>query len=142
MRAGAIIPQADYEMQSTADYNPARYTVHYYPVAGVDSEYSLYDDNRMSASSLADGQYRLINFKGHASADGKLIRLDISATGDYEGAPVPVNLNFKIHGLPARPESLGITRGSAKMGDYKDGSISAKVVFFPAEPTTLFLEMP
>lgn len=142
VRAGAIIPQADYKMESTADYNPARYTVHYYPVAGVDSEYSLYDDNRMSASSLANGQYRLINFKGHASADGKNIRLDISSTGSYEGAPVPIMLNFEIHGLSARPKSIGITRGSAVMGDYKDGTITAQIVFFPAESTTLFLEMP
>lgn len=142
VRAGAIIPQADYKMESTADYNAARYTVHYYPVSGVDSEYSLYDDDRMSASSLADGQYRLINFKSHAPADGKEFRLDISSTGSYKGAPVPVMLNFEIHGLETRPKSVGITRGSAKMSGYKDGTYTLQIVFFPGESTSLIIEMP
>lgn len=138
VRGGAFIPLADYKMESTADYNAARYTINYYPAAGVDSEYSLYDDNHISASSLANGEYRLINFKGRTSADGKKIRIDISSCGDYPGAPVPLNLKLIVHGIE-KPASMGITQGSAKM-DWNEGKCVMDIVFFPAEPTTLSVE--
>jgi len=137
VRAGAFIPQADYEMGSTADYDPARFTVNYYPVAGVDSEYSLYDDDRMSASSLANNQYRLINFKGHASPDGKKIAIDISSTGSYENAPSPINIKIAVHGI-ASPCDIDISQGSAKIS--QDGNTAiVDIVFCPGEPTTILL---
>lgn len=139
VRAGAFIPQADYEMQSTADYNPVRFTVNYYPVAGVESEYSLFDDNRLSASSLANGEYRLIDFKGTVSDDGKSINIDISSKGDYPGAPAPINLKMLVHGVPS-PKSMGISQGSAKM-DWKDNACVIDIVFYPGHPTTLSITL-
>ncbi len=138
VRAGAFIPQADYKMKSTADYNPARLTINYYPAPGSDTEYSLYDDDRISASALANGQYRLINFKGKASPDGKNISIDISSTGTYEGAPSPLNLKIAVHGI-ASPANIGITKGSAKMGQQRD-TVIADIVFYPDQPTTISVQ--
>lgn len=92
-RAGAFIPMADYKMDNTADYNPGRLTVNYYPVAGVESQYTMYDDNRMSATSLETGNYRLIKFTAVAGGS----RITAEATGTYNGAPENIELDLVIH---------------------------------------------
>ena len=93
VRAGAFIPMADYKMENTGDYDPSRLTVNYYPVAGVDSEYTLFDDDRTSTGTIADKKHRLITFSG--SANGTRIR--VSSEGGYLGAPNSINLTFVIH---------------------------------------------
>lgn len=91
VKAGAFIPMADYSMKSTSDYNPGRLTVNYYPVGDIESEFILFDDNRISPASLQQGQYRLITFKG---APGQITA---TATGTYEGAPDTISITFVIH---------------------------------------------
>lgn len=89
VKAGSFIPQADYKMRNTGDYNPGRLTVNYYPVEGVVSEYTMFDDDRKSPNSLAEGNYRLIHFKG--DGDGNVT---VSAEGSYAGAPKTVEIDF------------------------------------------------
>ena len=62
VRAGAIIPQADYGMQSTEDYRTDRYTINYYPYLGK-SEYTLFEDDRKSPGSL--DEWCLFSYKFH-----------------------------------------------------------------------------
>ena len=93
VRAGAFIPMADYKMENTGDYDPSRLTVNYYPVAGVDSQYTLFDDDRTSTGTIENGQHRLITFSG--SANGTRIR--VSSEGGYLNAPSQINLTFVIH---------------------------------------------
>ena len=97
VRAGAIIPTADYKMENTGDYNPGRLTINYFPVAGVSSSYTLYDDDRISPSALADGKYRLITFE---AAEGGT-RIVAEARGTYPGAPKNISLNFVINRVAA-----------------------------------------
>lgn len=92
-RAGAFIPMAEYKMENTGDYDPARFTVHYYPVAGVESEFTLYDDDRLSASSLETGNYRLVTFNGNAGGT----RITVESRGSYPGAPTEIDLQIVIH---------------------------------------------
>lgn len=101
VKAGSFIPMADYKMENTGDYNPGKFTINYYPVAGVNSEYTLYDDNRMSANSLKSGEFRLIKFTG---TDGSLI--NASAEGTYPGAPTDITLTFVIHRAAAPAKLL------------------------------------
>ncbi len=97
VKAGAFIPMSEYKMNSTADYRADRFSVYFYPVAGVESEYTLYDDNRLSPKSLENGEYRLINFSGKTDANGN-VNLRISSKGTYPGAPAKVTLTFKVQG--------------------------------------------
>jgi alpha-glucosidase (family GH31 glycosyl hydrolase) len=97
VRAGAFIPSANYNMENTGDYDSSRLTVNYYPVADVDSEFTMFDDDHTSTGTLADDCHRLIKFEG--SANGS--RIKISAEGSYTGAPDNIHLNFVINRVAA-----------------------------------------
>lgn len=103
VRGGAFIPMADYKMENTGDYNPGRLTVQYYPVAGCPSQFTMYDDDRLSPSSLAEGKYRLIKFEG--SPHGR--RINITAEGTYPGAPETIDLTLVIN-RAAGPATLTV----------------------------------
>lgn len=106
-RAGAFIPMANYNMKSTRDYRTDHYTINYYPVAGVASEYTLFEDDRTtpSAKSLNDGLK--IHFVG--DADTRKAVIDISSTGGYDGmdghngVKGQKALTFVIHGVMKEP---------------------------------------
>ncbi|MDE6287707.1 MAG: DUF5110 domain-containing protein, partial [Muribaculaceae bacterium] len=97
VRAGAFIPMADYKMENTGDYNPGNFTVHYYPVAGEESTFTLYDDDRLSPASLAEGNYRLVTFTGNAGGS----RVNVEARGTYPGAPENIELRMVFHRMAA-----------------------------------------
>lgn len=103
VKAGAFIPMADYKMESTADYDPARLTINYYPVEGVESEYTLFDDNRTSTATIESGDYRLITFAGAPGGT----QITASASGTYAGAPNDITLTFVIHRV-ASPVKLRV----------------------------------
>ena len=109
VRAGAFIPMADYKMQNTGDYRPGRLTVQYYPVSGVDSHFTMYDDDRSAPDALATGQFRLIRFTGKNS--GSTITID--ATGTYPGAPETIDLTFVIN-RAAGPATLRVNGRNIK----------------------------
>ncbi len=100
IRGGSFIPLADYEMKSTEDYDPSKYSVWYYPALGK-SKFTLYDDDRMSASSLKNGDYRLIDFKADNSQNNITISLASQGKG-YIGMPDKCNIIFKIPGLDTK----------------------------------------
>lgn len=114
VRAGAFIPRADYKMRNTGDYRTDRYTVDYYPVKGLASSYTMYEDDRESAGSLAEGKYQLITFKGD-DADGD-IRITVSAEGTYDGAPKSKRLTFNLMNVD-KPAS--VTVGDKKLKGWK-----------------------
>ncbi|MDE5903849.1 TIM-barrel domain-containing protein [Duncaniella sp.] len=116
VRAGAIIPQADYDMKSTEDYRTDRYTINYYPYLGK-SEYTLFEDDRKSPGSLDEGAYSLINFIGEASIEG--INLDVSSQGTYPGAPKVKDLTFRIHLVDGDPSSVSVDGQRLKRGAWK-----------------------
>ena len=132
VRAGAFIPMADYRMENTGDYRSDRFTVGYFPRPGVSSEYTLFDDNRLSTTSLRDGQYRLIHFKGNASANGR-IDIEISAEGSYEGAPKMVDLTIEVHAIPSGRHTTSIegAKGSVKV-DPRKGTATIRMRFDPS----------
>ena len=137
VRAGAFIPQADYPMENTADYDPGRLTVKYYPYPSTNSDYTLYDDNRLSPRSLAEGAYRLINFNGACKADGD-ITVAISSEGTYEGAPQHVDIDFKVEGLAKSPNKVSINGKKTKFGyNSARGTLSVKIKFTPGVETKI-----
>lgn len=101
VRAGAFIPSADYPMENTGDYNPGRLSVGYYPRTGVDSEYTLYDDNRLSPASLEKNEYRLLKFRGSMAEDSSLTSVEITSEGSYPGAPEAIDLDLTVYSIPS-----------------------------------------
>ncbi len=94
VRAGSFIPLADYAMENTGDYRADRYLVKYYPVEGVASSYTMFEDNHESTTSLETGKYSLITFKGSDTPEA--ITIDLSSEGTYEGAPSTRQITFEL----------------------------------------------
>lgn len=126
VRAGAIIPQADYEMKSTEDYKTDSYTINYYPYLG-ESSYTLFEDDRKSTSSLTDEAYSLIDFRADASIEG--INLTVSAKGTYPGAPKSKKLTFKIYLVDGDPSSVTIDGRKLKRGAWKYDRTASMLTF-------------
>lgn len=99
VRQGAFIPSADYDMDNTGDYRTDSYRVDYYPVKGVASAFTMFEDDRKSPASLADGKYALITFKGNDT--GKEITIDITADGAYPGMPATREISLVVNNIDA-----------------------------------------
>lgn len=134
VRQGAFIPTADYRMENTAGYRADRFTVNYYPGDKSTSAYTLYDDNRISPVALADGEYRLIKFKG--SATDKDIHIEVSSKGSYAGAPAEIELTFAVNTLSERPASVSVGGKKVKFDyDGEKGTAAFAVRFIPGKTT-------
>lgn len=133
VRAGAFIPTADYTMENTRDYRSNEFTVSYYPAA--ESFYTMFDDNRISPNTIADGQYRLINFTG--KTDNKAITIEIESEGTYTGAPELVTLHMVVNGLDRKPKVKGVAAA-----DYDDatGACRFDVAYVPGTKVTITLK--
>ncbi len=140
VRAGAFIPLAEYPMENTGDYRSDRFTVHYYPEFGSVSDFSLYDDDRLSASSLEKGNYRLINFHGSMDADNGTTTVEIDTTGDYKGAPAKVEITLVIHGIPSGSLVAGIDGAKGKVAiNKREGTATATFTLNPAKKAVVSL---
>ncbi len=133
VKAGAFIPMADYAMNSTADYNPAALTVDYYPVEGVASAYTMYDDNRISPQSLSSKQYRLITFRGNPAADSTTI--EISSEGTYEGAPKAIDITFSVKN-PLQKSTVTVD-GKEVKASQATGTLTFKLKYNPSKTTKI-----
>ncbi len=139
VRAGAFIPQADYKMGNTGEYDPARLTVTYYPGDGK-SSYTLFDDNRLTPRTLADEDYRLITFEGDNS-DGE-ISISISSEGTYDGAPKRIDFDFRVAGLGSEPKTVAVNGKAAKFSyDALTGLLTIKVKFIPNTKTEISINL-
>ena len=81
-RAGAFIPQANYEMQNVGDYNPDRLDIVYY-ANSTPSTYTLFDDDLHSTGTLARDKHREIQFT--ATPQGKTCFITIQGRGNIDG---------------------------------------------------------
>lgn len=136
VRAGAFIPQADYKMGNTGDYTNDRYTVKYFPVDGVKSSYTLFEDDRTSTRSLADNAYRLITFTGDANATATTITL--KSEGEYAGAKASKKMAIELNGITAKPAGATINGKKASV-KYNPTTSTATITFnwIVAQPTTI-----
>ena len=81
-RAGAFIPQANYEMDNVGDYNPDKLDIVYY-ASETPSTFILFDDDLHSTGTLARDKHRLIQFT--ATPQGKRNCITIQAIGNIDG---------------------------------------------------------
>ncbi|MDE6510870.1 MAG: DUF4968 domain-containing protein, partial [Muribaculaceae bacterium] len=78
VKAGAFIPQYPKKIENTSEYDPTLLTVKYFPRKEW-SNYQLFDDDRLSPTSLEDGEYQLTTFSG--SKQGSEIYVNIDSEG-------------------------------------------------------------
>ena len=81
-RAGAFIPQANYEMGNVGDFNPDRLDIVYY-ACDHPSTYTLFDDDLHSTGTLEKDKHREIQFT--ATPQGKTCFFTIQGRGTIEG---------------------------------------------------------
>ncbi len=103
-KAGAFIPMADYEMRSTEKYDPSRFLIKYYTGAKK-SEYTLFDDDRVSTRTIDDKKYQLIKFLSRENDEYLTISLDTEGWG-YVNMPEQRNLTFEIISLDKAPQKV------------------------------------
>ena len=82
VRAGAFIPQANYEMGNVGDYNPDKLDIIYY-ACDHPSTYTLFDDDLHSTGTLANESHREIHFT--ATPQGKTCYITIQGKGNIDG---------------------------------------------------------
>ncbi|MCH5233974.1 MAG: DUF5110 domain-containing protein [Muribaculaceae bacterium] len=93
VREGAFIPQYDLPIENVSQYDPTFLTVRYYP-SRRNTSYQLFDDNKMSPTSLKDNQYQLIDFTGEKTFSG--VTVSLQATGKYTGMPDMRQLTLEV----------------------------------------------
>lgn len=133
VRAGALIPTADYDMENTLAYSPNQITINYYPVEPLaaakcrkcseqelKTTFTLFEDDRTSTHTIERDDYALIKFSADNSK--KEIRLTANIEGAYDGMPQTRELTFVIHNV-SRPRSVSATQ---IVGATKSDSSSVK----------------
>lgn len=118
VRAGSFIPQYPHKIENTSKYNPTLLTVKYFPRKEW-SNYQLFDDDRLSPTSLEDGQYQLTTFSG--SKQGNEIYVNIDSEGSYKGMPQLRMLTLEIVGV-ANPKGVELD------GQKLERMVSAKAI--------------
>lgn len=108
VRAGSFIPQYMEPIENVEQYNPALLWVKYFP-SEEETTYTMYDDNRLSPTSLADGDYQLITFTGSRGGDG--ISISLHADGDYKEMPSTRMITLEIPAAKA-PQDVTISNGA------------------------------
>lgn len=143
VRAGAFIPQADYAMANTGDYRTDDYTIEYFPVDGVSSEYTMFEDDRKSTTSLADNTYSLITFRG--IADNGTYEINVSNDGTYAEAPSKKELTFVIHNVESKPSQVLVNgkklRGKSISFNAKASTLTVAFDWEVATPATIKIVM-
>lgn len=106
------------KMENTSEYDPSVLTVKYFP-AKEWTEYTLFDDNRLSPTSLADGEYQLTTFSG--SKQGNEIYVDISSKGSYREMPAVRMITLEIVDV-AKPQVVELD------GEKLPSAVSVKAI--------------
>ncbi|MCM1291916.1 MAG: DUF5110 domain-containing protein [Prevotella sp.] len=139
VRAGAFIPQYDEPINNVSEYNPQFLTIKYFP-AKEWSNFTLFDDNRISPTSLEDGQYQLTTFSG--SKQGNEIYIAMESEGSYEGMPEFRMLTFEVVGMDRKPKSVTSDHGTPMPECVSLKAIRQSGWWYDTKNRTLYLRLP
>lgn len=104
VKAGSFIPQYMRPIENVSQYDPMFLTVKYFP-SKESSSFTMFDDNRLSPTSLSDGQYQLTTFT--AVPQGRKLEIDIESEGSYKEMPEGRMITLEIPGI-ARPAQVTV----------------------------------
>lgn len=140
VRAGAVIPTAEYKMNNTGDYRTDNYTLNYYParVNGTAVESIIYEDNLTTPVDMADAsQFNVISIK--TVTEGKQQVLTLTASNPQFNAAAQ-QMTLVIHGIE-NPKSVSVD--GKKAGVKYNGvekTATLKFKFNPAGETRIVIE--
>ena len=118
VKAGSFIPQYPKKIENTSEYDPTLLTVKYFPRKEW-SNYQLFDDDRLSPTSLEDGEYQLTTFSGCKQGDE--IYVNINSEGSYKGMPEVRMITLEIVGV-SNPKGVELD------GQKLERAVSAKAI--------------
>lgn len=104
VKAGAIIPTADYAMENTGDYRDNEYTFNIFPVNGCGGSYTLFEDNRTSAKSLEKKEYALVEVSDRM--DGGHLNITLRTAPDSPNTPSAKTIKFVVHNISKAPKQI------------------------------------
>lgn len=104
VKAGSFIPQYMRPIENVSQYDPMFLTVKYFP-SKESSSFTMFDDNRLSPTSLSDGQYQLTTFT--VVPQGRKLEIDIESEGSYKEMPEGRMITLEIPGI-ARPARVTV----------------------------------
>ncbi len=124
-RAGAFIPQANYEMGNVGDYNPDKLDIFYY-TSDSPSTYTLFDDDLHSTGTLARDRHREIQFI--ATPQEKTCFITIQGRGNIEN-DVPSKDYRIIIPASAKPRQVKIngTKAAGVTYDKRTATLTIPV---------------
>ncbi|MCM1504073.1 MAG: DUF5110 domain-containing protein [Muribaculum sp.] len=138
VRAGAIIPLADYDMSNVGDFDPSRYTILYYPRGGVESQYAMFEDDRKSTTSIARKDYALMDIM--AADSEHQIDISVELKGDYPGMPDEKSLTFVLPGIsPTKIGSATVNETRLSVTKDPEGYASFTVSLTRSAPLKIIL---
>lgn len=109
VKAGSFIPLYTQPIENVTQYDPQLLTVRYYP-SKEETSYTMFDDNRLSPTSLEDGTYQLTTFTGKQA--GKMISIAMSTNGGkYEGMAEFRQLTMEVVDVVC-PKSVRLSDGT------------------------------
>ncbi|MDE6642983.1 MAG: hypothetical protein K2K27_02675 [Muribaculaceae bacterium] len=123
VKAGAVIPTADYPMRNTCDYSTSRYTLNYYSVNGCNGSGLIYEDDLKTPSS-GNAPYNLIKTDAKTADNETTISISTVENGipDKTGK----RLTIKLYNVSS-PKSITV-----------DGTKIKKFIFDPAKRVLTF----
>ena len=137
-RAGAFIPQANYEMENVGDYNPDKLDIVYY-TCDHPSTFILFDDDLHSTGTLERDKHREIQFT--ATPQGKTCFITINGKGNIAGDAPNKDYRLIIPAI-ANPKKVIINGKKAKGVTYDKRSATLTIpVAIPDITATTILEI-
>ena len=138
VKEGSFIPQYELPIENVTQYDPTFLTIRYYP-SERHTTYTLFDDNRMSPTSLEDKEYQLAIFDGEKK--GSAINLMLYSKGEYEGMPELRQLTMQLMDVD-KPHQIKISDG-ARMDEFGSLKMIRQYGWYYDESTrTLFVRFP
>ena len=104
VKAGSFIPLYMQPIENVSQYDPTFLTVKYFPAKEA-SSFTMFDDNRLSPTSLEEGEYQLITFS--AIPDGKRLEIAVESEGSYKEMPEMRQFTLEIPNV-ARPAKVSL----------------------------------
>lgn len=98
VRAGAMIPMADYPMHNVGDYTTDRYDVYCYPRTNGTTTATIYEDDLKSARALAKGEYATVDLS--TVTEGDKVTIEAGISGNYPTLSSKT-LTFHLPGIAA-----------------------------------------
>lgn len=133
VKQGTFLPLYPIGIENVTQYDLAHLRVLYYP-STTPTSYTLFDDDRISTSSLTDGNFILTTFTGEKK--GTKINVSISSDknpGVHDWMPNARNIELVIKCMHSAPRSVSIGGQMLKKGSWSYNastrSLSIPLVF-------------